>query len=71
MRPQTLPDVQVLLGDPKLTKSLTWEQKGSRVIATPRRRLPRTTFQRILKAFQRMGGHYEPYVGFTVELSEG
>lgn len=70
MRPQTLVDVQVLLGDPKLTKRLTWEQRGNVVIAKPKHRLSSTVFQEVLRKFREMGGGYTGYEGFTVELEE-
>lgn len=70
VRPTSITDVQVLLGDPKLTKLLIWEQQGNIVVAKPKHRLSSTTFQEILRKFRKMGGRYDGYVGFTVETAE-
>ena len=70
VRPTSITDVQVLLGDPKLTKLLIWGQSGNRVVAKPKRRLSRTVFREILKKFREMGGGYTGYLGFTVELGK-
>jgi len=70
LRPTSVIDVQVLLGDPKLTKLLTWERQDDRVVAKPKHRLSPTAFQEILRKFREMGGGYSGYVGFTVELKK-
>ena len=70
LRPTSVTDVQVLLGDPKLTKLLIWEQQDNRVVAKPKHRLSGTAFQEILRKFREMGGGYSGYLGFTVELEK-
>lgn len=70
VRPNSITEVQALLGDPKLTKLLIWGQSGNRVVAKPKSRLSRTVFREILKKFREMGGGYTGYFGFTVELEK-
>ena len=72
LRPETISDVQVLLGDYKLTKRLRWSQEGNRVYAKPKGGLPRGVFNVILRKFRAMGGDWAGrQSGFIVELKRG
>ena len=69
MRPETLSDVQVLLGDRKLTERLEWSQQGNIVYAKPMYGLPRGVFNILLRKFRKMGGEWMGIrKGFMVEL---
>lgn len=72
LKPETISDVQVLLGDYKLTKRLRWTQEDNIVYAKPKGSLPRGVFNIILRKFRAMGGDWTGRQrGFTVELKPG